>query len=920
MSDRFRDGGSPGATDLSESPEKFFQYRYRFDDVEFDESSLQLTLAGQVLTVEPRPLEVLAHLLRQAHEVVTKNELIDAVWDGRATVDNVLANAINKLRKALGEPAGLRIVNVPRIGYKFVGPLDRLAVGSLPPQALSLKPGAAVPGRTGFQLVRALDEQGRGHVWLAKQPRTGQERVFKFALDADTLRNLKREYTVCRVLRQALPARTDFVAVLDANFSEPPFYMECEYGGPDLLQWAQQDGRLTAMPVVDRLALFVAITQAVAAAHSMGILHRDLKPANVLMRLVGDTWLPAITDFGSAQALDEARVRQAGITVMGMTVAADGSHPLLGSTLMYAAPELLTGGSATLQSDVYALGVMLYQLVRGDLRAPLTTGWQRDIDDSVLVEDITLATEGQVVQRLASASELVLRLTALESRRALRRAAEAERSQLATTTLELQKRRARRPWVWSSMGLLLLGLAVSLWMGMQTRTALAKAQADEARVQKINDFLTVDVLRNADPSAVRKGRQATMEEVLRSASRAATERFKDDPLIEAAVRISLGKGFRNLSAVEEAIAEFQQAVALRSRQLPEEAPALLQARLALATTLSQAYRMNEAKAELAKVEPLCTPARLAEDAELAIDLANVRSSVFAQLFRNDEAAQQSLHRLQLLDALPDAATAGNLLRRAGARSDLAFAYVRANKLLEAEALYLALLSPPFSDTGGEVVLANRRIGLAQVRLALGKLDDVEAELISSRDLLWARMGVVDSAAAEAQMSLGDLYSAQGRYPEASDAFRAAHRAFVAHQPDHPNVRIALLNLAISQVDAGQAAQGLEGLLQGRTYFAAQPPGAESPVVQAIDFHRARALVDLMRGRDALALIPTLKPERLAEAEPGNHWPWRLQAERGRALVVSGQAAQGKVLLKDAVDRLTELKASKLMVDGYRKWL
>lgn len=905
---------------MNESTEQFTQYRYRFDEAEFDESTLQLTVSGQLLTVEPRPLQVLTHLLRSAHEVVTKNELMEAVWDGRPTVDNVLANAINKLRRALGEPAGSRIVNVPRIGYKFTGPLDRLAVGSLPPQDLSLKPGMSVPGRTGYQLVRPLDAQGRGHVWLARQPKTGQERVFKFALDADTLRILKREYTLYRVLQQALPGRTDFVPVLDANFAEPPFYMECEYGGPDLLHWAQQDGRLAAMPMAERLALFVAIAQAVAAAHSVGILHRDLKPANVLMRRVGDNWLPAMADFGSAQPLDEARLREAGVTLMGMTVAADGSHPLLGSTLMYAAPELLAGGSATLQTDVYALGVLLYQVVRCDLRAPLTTGWQREVDDPLLVEDITAATEGQPGQRLASASELVQRLGALAHRRAQRLATQAEREQLVKTTLALQQRLARRPWVRLSTCLLLLGLGASLWMGLKTRDALIQAQSEEARVQKINDFLTQDVLRSASPSLATSGRQATIEEVLRSASKAAAQRFKNEPLIEASVRISLGEAFDKLAAVDELLAELRQAVSLRSAHLPADAPPVLQARLALVLALANAYRMDEAKAELAKAEALCTDTRLAADAELAISLAEAKATVFAQSFKNEEAMQQSLRRVQLLDALPDATSAANLNLRAMARQYLAFIYVRNNKLPEAEAKYLELLRRPYADVVPPLALASWRIGLAQARLAQGKFDGVEADLIAGRDEFRAKLGPANPVAAAAQMSLGELYSAQGRFVEAVAAQREAHRAFVAHQPDHPNGRIALLNLAIAQVDAGQAAEGLAGLVQGRAFFAAEAAGAESPVVQAIDFHRTRALIHLKRGREALALLPTLKPERLAEAEPGNWWPWRLQAEKGRALIVAGQAAQGQALLREAIHRLTELKASPPMLDSYRKAL
>jgi hypothetical protein len=90
-------------------------YRYRFDDAEFDEARATLRVAGERVDLEQRPLQVLALLLQRVDEVVPRAELFDTVWEGRPTVDNVLANAVAKLRKALGAAAA-RIVNVPRVG------------------------------------------------------------------------------------------------------------------------------------------------------------------------------------------------------------------------------------------------------------------------------------------------------------------------------------------------------------------------------------------------------------------------------------------------------------------------------------------------------------------------------------------------------------------------------------------------------------------------------------------------------------------------------------------------------------------------------------------------------------------------------------------------------------------------------------
>ena len=83
-------------------------YRWRFGDMQFDEARLELRVSGLPVDVEQKPLQVLAQLLRHAGEVVTKEELFETVWQGRVTVDHVLATAIGKLRKDSGRTRGSR--------------------------------------------------------------------------------------------------------------------------------------------------------------------------------------------------------------------------------------------------------------------------------------------------------------------------------------------------------------------------------------------------------------------------------------------------------------------------------------------------------------------------------------------------------------------------------------------------------------------------------------------------------------------------------------------------------------------------------------------------------------------------------------------------------------------------------------------
>jgi eukaryotic-like serine/threonine-protein kinase len=158
------------------------------------------------------------------------------------------------------------------------------------------------------------------------------------------------------------------------------------------------------IPLKLRLQMFVHIVQAVVIAHNAGVLHKDLKPANVLVSASTEDQVQIkLVDFGSASLLEPARLKELGITNMGLTQTGDLSHPLTG-TLMYMAPEVFCGQPPTAASDVYALGVMFYQFVIGDFRKPLSPGWEGGVQDPLLRDDIAQSVCGDPAQRLTQRS------------------------------------------------------------------------------------------------------------------------------------------------------------------------------------------------------------------------------------------------------------------------------------------------------------------------------------------------------------------------------------------------------------------------------------------------------------------------------------------------------------------------------------
>lgn len=422
---------------------------WSFAGREFDESRLELRVNGQLVELELKPLEILLQLLLNAGKVVTKDQLLDAIWPGLTVVEGSLTTAIYKLRKALGDEDSTIVVTVPKVGYRLAASAENQpGRASTFPVELSLNTGSPVPGREHWHLVRPLEISPNSEVWLAKHPKTNELRVFKFASNAARLKALRREVTVFRFLRESLGERAEFVRIFEWNFDKHPYFVESEYGGPNLAEWAESQGGLANIPLQRRLHMVATIAQAVATAHQAGVLHKDLKPANVLVTPVADGKEQIrIVDFGSASLIEPSRLKALGITNLGFTQTGGPTTASLTGTLLYLAPEVFCGQAPTAAADVYALGVMLYQTVIGDFHKPLSPGWEAGVRDQLLQEDIACAVHGDLAQRLATTAELADRLRRIDQRRDERTRLEQAQQRDRVAERKRREAHARRPWV-----------------------------------------------------------------------------------------------------------------------------------------------------------------------------------------------------------------------------------------------------------------------------------------------------------------------------------------------------------------------------------------------------------------------------------------------------------------------------------------
>lgn len=772
--------------------------RWHFNDCVLDESSLQIQVQGEAVDVERKPLEVLRFLLRHAGEVVTKDEILEAVWPGRILSDTVLAKAVSRLREVLRARGAEAIRTVHGYGYRLVAEVrvEHLAPSPLTAPSLGLKAGDRPPLRPNWRLVEHLDSGGRGEVWRARQEPGEEQRVLKFALDESALGSLKREISLNRLLRQALGETAPLVPVLDWNLQQPPFFIELPYLPlGSLAEWAESRGGLANLPLALRLELAAQIAEAASAAHGVGVLHKDLKPGNVLVSGSADAPRLLLADFGSGAVLSGAPFDALGITRMGLTQAAD--DPTSGTPL-YFAPEVLAGQPPSVRSDNYALGVLLYQLVVGDFRKPLSPGWERDIEDPLLREDIAAAADGNPQHRLGDAGELARRLRGLDRRRAERASAalrvESERRSLAlaeATRQENQRLRTRRRWLLALLAVLSLGLLLSLKLYRDAAQARAEALAAATTSDAVSHFLADDLLAGANPVKVDVSR-LTVKDLLDGASQNIERRFADQPVAEARVRQAIASSYVFLGNNDDAVIQIRASWRILERLLGRQDP-----RLFAVAELTSGYADGLEPEDLLLWQRVLDEivARRGGADRLSLKVGHMLGSGYyfhgqvEKAVRTLEATMAGVRRLSPPDHELEALTLRILGR----------AYNSQDRYPEAEraARESLALIPGLPDDGPESpFMAAELLELVIALRQQARYDDAEPVLQRALAIANKNAGPTSAQVVSAKVELGQMRLEQGRYPEARQVMEEVLQARISqYGRDHRQVYLVIASLA-----------------------------------------------------------------------------------------------------------------------------
>jgi serine/threonine-protein kinase len=611
-----------------------------------------------------------------------------------------------------------------------------------------------------YRLLKMIGEGGMGQVWLAERADGLFERRAALKLlrpgFADT--GLRSRFDRERQILAKL-AHEHIARFLDAGFGDDGQpYLALEYvEGQSITAYAAQ----RKLTVVQRLALFLQVCSAVSHAHASLVVHRDLKPSNILVTPAGAVRL---LDFGIAKLLD-APGRE------GTETTRAGSRAF---TLHYAAPEQIRGDAVTATTDVYSLGVVLYELLTGckpyRLRRDTDAEWEEAIlnsdptrpssmarsrDDHLTRSERKLARtlsgdlDNIVLKALHKAPEdRYLSVEALASD--LRRYLAGRPVSARPHSLDYKLRKyVQRNALQIGLGLLIISvLGGALYMTLSQKR---EAQAEAQRAQAMHDFvigLFEQAGKEAGPS-----NSVDVRHLLDAGVRRSNILFARQPIVRAELLKLIARMHLQLGDYSETIAVLDQ----QASALPAASESVRVESLML---------RGDALRQLG--EPLrCRALLLAHEDELTVRNEETR--------RLDADYQSVLGRCER--ALQHVNSARLHFRRA-----LAIRKKQGNAAAEAESLVdLAMLE---SDTG------HNAAALAGLRDALQRVSAAHGEQGPLAISIW--------------QGLGTLYRELGHSADAENAYRTSYRlAAGLYGGGHPATIDAERGLAAIYVDQGK---------------------------------------------------------------------------------------------------------------------
>ena len=733
-----------------------------------------------------------------------------------------------------------------------------------------------------YKLLQPIGEGGMGTVYMAEQTHPVKRLVALKLIKAgmDGRQVLARFGAERQAL--ALMDHPNIAKVLDAGATEegrPYFVMELVKGVP--ITRFCDERRLTLR---ERLELAIPVCQAVQHAHQKGVIHRDLKPSNILVALYDGKPVPKVIDFGVAKATGQRLTDQTLCTEFGAIV----------GTLEYMSPEQaeLNQLDIDTRSDVYSLGVLIYELLTGS--TPLD---RKRTTQAAFLEVLRVIREQESPLpslRLSTTEELPsiaacrnieprklsglvrgeldwIVMKALEKDRTrryetasgmaadLRRYLDDEPVQACPPSVRyklsklVRKHRVALVTIGSFALLLVLGTAASTWQAIlatDAKQAAIKAEAratasakqartEAATARAVNDFLK-DLLAEAGPLKNARDRKVTVEAVLNKASARIAGKFDANPEVEAAIRQTIGQAYWDLGLHQEGQPHLVRALELRRRVLGQEHPDTL-------TSMSDLALLYDVRGYYEKAESLFTQALAIRRRRLGPEHPDTLTSMsyLASLYANQGINEKAEPLFSEVLAVRHRVLGPEHPKTIISMNRLAELHLIRGRYEKAEPLFTQsmealrrVLGPEHQDTLASVS------SLAELYRSRGREEEAEPLLTQVLEAQRRVLGPEHPSTITSMNRLAELHLTRGRYEKAeplfTQAFEAARRVL---GPEHPTTLFSMNNLAKLYYTLGQYENAeplyTQALEINRRVFGPEHPATLATINNLAELYKAR---------------------------------------------------------------------------------
>jgi serine/threonine protein kinase len=679
-----------------------------------------------------------------------------------------------------------------------------------------------------YTLLELIGVGGMGQVWLAEQKEPVRRRVaVKLTRSStDTAEVVARFESERQAL--ALMDHPNIAKVFDGGSTadgRPYFVMEYVAGLPITVYCDKY--KLTTR---QRMELFTQVCEGVQHAHQKAIIHRDLKPSNILVSEVNGKPMPRIIDFGVAKATSQRLTEQTMYTRVGTVI----------GTLEYMSPEQAdsAGQDIDTRTDVYSLGVILYELLVGALpldfkKLPFdqalkllreeeppkpSTMLRTRSDTSTKTAENRGADTPALTRQLQGDPDLIV-LKAVEKDRSRRYATPLELSadlqrylrnepimaRPATATYRVRKYAQRHKGLVAGVAavfiVLVAGVIASTWEARQARTAAAVANAT-------SDFLENDLLAQADNTRqlgpdTKPDPDLKVRTVLDRAAAKIEGKFNQQPEVEASIRTTVGRSYESLGVYPEARKQLERALELRRRALGNENPQTLVTAYYLSRVATDEDKYAEAEALQSQALEIARRVLGPEHPDTLLIMKGLAVSyIFERKLAQAEPLNSQVVEIERRVLGPEHP---ETLR---AMNNLGTVYWFQGKYAQAEAVFSQVLEIERRVLGPEHPDTLRAMHNLSIVLSL-RSKEAQADVLSNQAVEGRRrvLGPEHPDTLESMVRLGDIYLDEGKYAQAEALFSQLleiQRRVLG--PEHSETLLCMNGLAAAYDNQGKYAQ------------------------------------------------------------------------------------------------------------------